>query len=200
MKSLYNIAGFLGAQSRSNPADHGDSWRAHAKQPRLIPINPFEIEVGAVVRLIGNRTISSPNGQDLTVGKSYEVVRVDRQPGTQMAIMISDDVHDHIWAFHEDFQKVYLECNVTELNKKNLEVTREPKLIPINPNTIKVGNIVKFINGESVTRNNLLKDLTVGNNYEVVAVDHRDTLMPIKVRDDINRGVWVYADDFRQVT
>ena len=29
MQSLYNIAGFLGAQSRSNPSDHGDSWSSH---------------------------------------------------------------------------------------------------------------------------------------------------------------------------
>ena len=29
MQSLYNIAGFLGAQSRSNPSDHGDSWHSH---------------------------------------------------------------------------------------------------------------------------------------------------------------------------
>ncbi len=154
MQSLYNIAGFLGAQSRSNPSDHGDSWTSHqaaklqspnqddtsssafieplypeclemvaeqpmlglteinkkyleiTHKPNLIPINPSTIKVGDIVRLIGNRSVGTAWGRDLTIDNNYEVVTVDRQPDTQMAIMISDDAHDHIWAFHEDFQQV----------------------------------------------------------------------------------------------
>lgn len=140
MKSLYNIAGFLGAQSRSNPSDHGDSWDSHkviqqklqprnatsrqeciatldlltqlnkrylevTREPELTPINPLTISVGDTVRLVGNRSICSGFGQDLTIGNYYKVVSVD-VADKRMPIQIADDANDHIWIFAADVLQV----------------------------------------------------------------------------------------------
>lgn len=154
MQSLYNIAGFLGAQSRSNPSDHGDSWYGHQ-----------------AVKL------QSPS-QDDTSNPAF-------------------------------IEQLYQECleivaeqpvlGLTEINKKYLEITHEPKLIPINPLTIKVGDIVRLIGNSSI---NAFwgQNLTRGNSYEIVAVDRQDSHMPIQISDDANDDIWVYADDFWQVT
>ena len=154
MQSLYNIAGFLGAQSRSNPSDHGDSWSSHKaaklqspsqdvsspafieqlyqecleivaeqlKKP-LIPleqldlsrsvveeigltaINLSTIKVGDTVKLVSDAHLNDGWARDLTLANTYRVVEVDHD-STNMPIMISDDIQDHIWAFAEDFQQV----------------------------------------------------------------------------------------------
>ena len=154
MQSLYNIAGFLGAQSRSNPSDHGDSWSSHKaaklqspsqdvsspafieqlyqecleivaeqlKKP-LIPleqldlsrsvveeigltaINLSTIKVGDTVKLVSDAHLNEGRARDLTLRNTYRVVEVDHD-STNMPIMISDDIQDHIWAFAEDFQQV----------------------------------------------------------------------------------------------
>lgn len=111
-KSLYNIAGFLGAQSRSNPADHGDLNQLYqeclaiiAEQPKLIPINPLTIKVGDTVKLINNLAINAGFGQDLTIGNYYKVVYVDAAD-KGMPIQIADDINDHIWMFAEDMLQV----------------------------------------------------------------------------------------------
>ena len=119
-KSLYNIAGFLGAQSRSNPADHGDSWDSHKsakpqectfnleridEHPKLIPIDPLTIKVGDTVKLIGDVGIGGGFGQDLTLGNYYNVVFVDPDDD-EMPIQIADDVNDSIWMFAENMLQV----------------------------------------------------------------------------------------------
>lgn len=212
MQSLYNIAGFLGAQSRSNPSDHGDSWHSHkaaklqspnqdtsspafieqphqecleivAEQPKLTPINHLTINIGDVVRLVGDRSASEYWGCYLIIGNNYKVIGVDHND-KDMPIYVTDNKSCSIWVYAEDFVLVS---------------TKEPKLIPINLNTIKVGDIVRLIGNRSV---NALwgRDLTIGNSYEVVAVDRRHTSMPIQIRDNAHDDIWVYADDFRQVT
>ena len=134
-KSLYNIAGFLGAQSRSNPSDHGDSWDSHksarmqspvqecvdspafieqlyqecleivANQPKLTPIDTLTISVGDTVKLVGNQAINSGFGQNLTIGNYYKVVRVDATD-EKMPIQIADDANDLIWMFATDMLQV----------------------------------------------------------------------------------------------
>lgn len=131
MQSLYNIAGFLGAQSRSNPSDHGDSWSSHkaaklqspsqddtsspleqldlsrsvVEEIGLTAINLSTIKVGDTVKLVSDAHLNEGWARDLTLGNTYRVVEVDHD-STNMPIMISDDIQDHIWAFAEDFQQV----------------------------------------------------------------------------------------------
>ncbi len=142
MQSLYNIAGFLGAQSRSNPSDHGDSWNTHkAIQPKLQPQN--------------------------ATSRQECVAALDL---------------------------------LTQLNRKYIEITREPELIPINPSTINVGDTVKFIETPD-NRGNFVWhwDLTVSSHYEVVKVDRDDTRMSIMVEDDSGDNIWVLSQYFMQV-
>lgn len=137
MKSLYNIAGFLGAQSRSNPADHGDSWDSHR----------------------------SAKSQEC----AFNLKRTDG--------LIP-------------LNQLYQECSAI--------ITEQPKLIPINPLTIKVGDTVKLINNLAINAG-FGRDLTIGNYYKVVYVDAADKGMPIQIADDINDHIWMFAEDMLQV-
>lgn len=140
IKSLYNIAGFLGAQSRSNPADHGDSWGSHkAMQPKLQPRN--------------------------ATSRQECIATLDL---------------------------------LTQLNKRYLEVTHEPKLTPINLRTISVGDTVRLV-GSRTINSRWGRDLTIGHNYKVVFVDSDDDEIPIQIADDVNDHIWMYAEDILQV-
>lgn len=140
IKSLYNIAGFLGAQSRSNPSDHGDSWTSHKGiQQKLQPRN--------------------------ATSRQECITTLDL---------------------------------LTQLNKRYLEITRKPELIPIDPLTINVGDTVKLVRDQAIN-SGFGHGLTIGNYYKVVFVDAADKRMPIQIADDVGGHVWMFAEDMLQV-
>ena len=71
----------------------------------LTAINLSTIKVGDTVKLVSDAHLNEGWARDLTLGNTYRVVEVDHD-STNMPIMISDDIQDHIWAFAEDFQQV----------------------------------------------------------------------------------------------
>lgn len=132
MKSLYNIAGILPSQCRSNPNDCGISWNSHRRvEPakredviavdpaeqcsdqtavatfRMKPIDPKTIKVGDTVRLVGSRTITEWPHSNLEVGKDYKVIYVDRNCNEGMAISVSYNVNmKYFWIYDEDLMLV----------------------------------------------------------------------------------------------
>jgi len=140
MQSLYNIAGFLGAQSRSNPSDHGDSWDSHkAMQPKLQPRN--------------------------ATSRQECIATLDL---------------------------------LTQLNKRYLEVTHEPKLTPINLRTLNVGDTVRLVGDQSASEYWGI-NLTIGKDYKVFLIDRDDIEMPIQILDNAGCVIWIYGEDIMQV-
>lgn len=155
MQSLYNIAGFLGAQSRSNPSDHGDSWHSH-KAVKLQ--NP-------------NQDTSSPAFIEQLYQECLEIVA-------------------------EQLKKPLIPLEQLDLSCSAVE---EIGLTPINPSTIKIGDIVKLVSDAHLNAG-WARDLTLGNTYIVFDVDPKDANMFIMISDDMHDYIWVAAEDFRQVT
>ncbi len=161
MQSLYNIAGFLGAQSRSNPSDHGDSWSIH-KAAKL----------------------QSPSQDDTNSLAFLETVA--EQPKLQPQNATSRQ---------ECIAALDL---LTQLNRKYVEITCEPELIPIKFSTINVGDIVRFVE-RPTDGSDWHRDLTVDKHYKVIDVDRSDTRYTIRVKDDAGDRVWVVNKYFMQV-
>ncbi len=136
-KSLYNIAGFLGAQSRSNPSDHGDSWDSHR----------------------------SAKSQEC----AFNLKRTDG--------LIP-------------LNQLYQECLAI--------ITEQPKLIPINPLTIKVGDTVKLIDNLAINAG-FGQGLVVGSCCGVVYVGAADKGMPMQIADGVGDHIWMFAEDMLQV-
>lgn len=154
MQSLYNIAGFLGAQSRSNPSDHGDSWSSHKAAKLQSP----------------SQDVSSPAFIEQLYQECLEIVA-------------------------EQLKKPLIPLEQLDLSRSAVE---EIGLTPINPSTIKVGDIVKLVSDAHLNEG-WARDLTLGNTYRVVEVDHDSTNMPIMISDDIQDHIWAFAEDFQQV-
>lgn len=71
----------------------------------LIPINSSTINVGDVVRLVYSPPDDSVFGGDLTVGRSYKVMDVDRTD-PRMPIQIKDDAGYYSWVHEQYFKQV----------------------------------------------------------------------------------------------
>lgn len=151
-KSLYNIAGFLGAQSRSNPADHGDSWGSHK---------------------------SAKPQEELPVYQEWTNPLSSLEP-------LNPKCTDGLIPLRQLRQE------------RSAIIAERPELIPINPRTISVGDTVRLV-GSRAINSNWGKDLTIGHNYKVVLVDSDDDEIPIKIADDVNNYIWMYAEDMLQV-
>lgn len=154
MQSLYNIAGFLGAQSRSNPSDHGDSWSSHKAAKLQSP----------------SQDVSSPAFIEQLYQECLEIVA-------------------------EQLKKPLIPLEQLDLSRS---VVEEIGLTAINLSTIKVGDTVKLVSDAHLNEG-WARDLTLGNTYRVVEVDHDSTNMPIMISDDIQDHIWVFAEDFQQV-
>lgn len=154
MQSLYNIAGFLGAQSRSNPSDHGDSWSSHKAAKLQSP----------------SQDVSSPAFIEQLYQECLEIVA-------------------------EQLKKPLIPLEQLDLSRS---VVEEIGLIAITLSTIKVGDTVKLVSDAHLNED-WARDLTLGNTYRVVEVDHDSTNMPIMISDDIQDHIWVFAEDFQQV-
>lgn len=155
MQSLYNIAGFLGAQSRSNPSDHGDSWSSH-KAAKL----------------------QSPSQND-----------------TSSPAFIEQLYQELLEIVAEQLKKPLIPLEQLDLSRS---VVEEIGLTAINLSTIKVGDTVKLVSDKHLNEG-WARDLTLGNTYRVVEVDHDSTNMPIMISDDIQDHIWAFAEDFQQV-
>lgn len=154
MQSLYNIAGFLGAQSRSNPSDHGDSWSSHKAAKLQSP----------------SQDVSSPAFIEQLYQECLEIVA-------------------------EQLKKPLIPLEQLDLSRS---VVEEIGLTAINLSTIKVGDTVKLVSDKHLNEG-WARDLTLGNTYRVVEVDHDSTNMPIMISDDIQDHIWAFAEDFQQV-
>lgn len=154
MQSLYNIAGFLGAQSRSNPSDHGDSWSSHKAAKLQSP----------------SQDVSSPAFIEQLYQECLEIVA-------------------------EQLKKPLIPLEQLDLSRS---VVEEIGLTAINLSTIKVGDTVKLVSDAHLNEG-WARDLTLGNTYRVVEVDHDSTNMPIMISDDIQDHIWAFAKDFQQV-
>lgn len=154
MQSLYNIAGFLGAQSRSNPSDHGDSWSSHKAAKLQSP----------------SQDVSSPAFIEQLYQECLEIVA-------------------------EQLKKPLIPLEQLDLSRS---VVEEIGLTAINLSTIKVGDTVKLVSDAHLNED-WARDLTLGNTYRVVEVDHDSTNMPIMISDDVQDHIWVFAEDFQQV-
>lgn len=154
MQSLYNIAGFLGAQSRSNPSDHGDSWSSHKAAKLQSP----------------SQDVSSPAFIEQLYQECLEIVA-------------------------EQLKKPLIPLEQLDLSRS---VVEEIGLTAINLSTIKVGDTVKLVSDAHLNEG-WARDLTLGNTYRVVEVDHDSTYMPIMISDDIQDHIWAFAEDFQQV-
>jgi hypothetical protein len=154
MQSLYNIAGFLGAQSRSNPSDHGDSWSSHKAAKLQSP----------------SQDVSSPAFIEQLYQECLEIVA-------------------------EQLKKPLIPLEQLDLSRS---VVEEIGLTAINLSTIKVGDTVKLVSDAHLNEG-WARDLTLGNTYRVVEVDHDSTNMPIMISDDIQDHIWAFAEDFQQV-
>lgn len=154
MQSLYNIAGFLGAQSRSNPSDHGDSWSSH-KAAKLQSLS---------------QDVNSPAFIEQLYQECLEIVA-------------------------EQLKKPLIPLEQLDLSRS---VVEEIGLTAINLSTIKVGDTVKLVSDAHLNEG-WARDLTLGNTYRVVEVDHDSTNMPIMISDDIQDHIWAFAEDFQQV-
>ncbi len=154
MQSLYNIAGFLGAQSRSNPSDHGDSWSSHKAAKLQSP----------------SQDVSSPAFIEQLYQELLEIVA-------------------------EQLKKPLIPLEQLDLSRS---VVEEIGLTAINLSTIKVGDTVKLVSDAHLNEG-WARDLTLGNTYRVVEVDHDSTNMPIMISDDIQDHIWAFAEDFQQV-
>lgn len=158
MQSLYNIAGFLGAQSRSNPSDHGDSWSSH-KAAKL----------------------QSPSQDD-----------------TSSPAFIEQLYQECLEIVAEQLKKPLIPLEQLDLSRS---VVEEIGLTAINLSTIKVGDTVKLVSDKHLNEG-WARDLTLGNTYRVVKINHDSTNMPIMISDDIQdyrRLIWAFAEDFQQV-
>lgn len=154
MQSLYNIAGFLGAQSRSNPSDHGDSWSSHKAAKLQSP----------------SQDDTSPAFIEQLYQECLEIVA-------------------------EQLKKPLIPLEQLDLSRS---VVEEIGLTAINLSTIKVGDTVKLVSDAHLNEG-WARDLTLGNTYRVVEVDHDSTNMPIMISDDIQDHIWAFAEDFQQV-
>ena len=154
MQSLYNIAGFLAAQSRSNPSDHGDSWSSHKAAKLQSP----------------SQDVSSPAFIEQLYQECLEIVA-------------------------EQLKKPLIPLEQLDLSRS---VVEEIGLTAINLSTIKVGDTVKLVSDAHLNEG-WARDLTLGNTYRVVEVDHDSTNMPIMISDDIQDHIWAFAEDFQQV-
>lgn len=162
MQSLYNIAGFLGAQSRSNPSDHGDSWSSH-KAAKL----------------------QSPSQDD-----------------TSSPAFIEQLYQECLEIVAEQLKKPLIPLEQLDLSRSVVEeigLTAPHGPSPfINLSTIKVGDTVKLVSDAHLNEG-WARDLTLGNTYRVVEVDHDSPNMPIMISDDIQDHIWAFAEDFQQV-
>jgi hypothetical protein len=156
MQSLYNIAGFLGAQSRSNPSDHGNSWHSHQAAK-----------------------LQSPSQDD-----------------TSSPAFIEQLYQGCLEVVAEQLKKPLIPLEQLDLSRSAVE---EIGLTAINLSTIKVGDTVKLVSDAHLNAG-WARDLTLGNTYRVVEVDHDSTNMPIMISDDIQDHIWVFHEDFQQVT
>lgn len=154
MQSLYNIAGFLGAQSRSNPSDHGDSWSSHKAAKLQSP----------------SQDVSSPAFIEQLYQECLEIVA-------------------------EQLKKPLIPLEQLDLSRS---VVEEIGLTAINLSTIKVGDTVKLVSDAHLNEG-WARDLTLGNTYRVVKINHDSTNMPIMISDDIQDHIWAFAEDFQQV-
>ena len=57
----------------------------------------------------------------------------------------------------------------------------------------------KFKIGDRVVATKTFSDITAGNGYKVVEVDHHDDDMPVRVIDDAGDRYWLYSDQFRLI-
>lgn len=163
MQSLYNIAGFLGAQSRSNPSDHGDSWSSHKAAKLQSP----------------SQDVSSP----AFIEQLYQEGEIIKNWRKCLEIVA------------EQLKKPLIPLEQLDLSRS---VVEEIGLTAINLSTIKVGDTVKLVSDAHLNEG-WARDLTLGNTYRVVEVDHDSTNMPIMISDDIQDHIWAFAEDFQQV-